>query len=176
MVFREEFGDRFDTLLYCGIYQPYRRHGEKNPNFDAYSGLVLDFKENQTAAIERFRAFLEPRIAPDVPIAIVPSHDPAKTTSGLRTLAQKLAAADRIDATDCLVRKVKIDKLATGGNRSIEVHLGSIGVQNEKLFQGLDVLLLDDVTTSGNSLEACKQILLKAGANRVQKLVIAKTA
>ena len=176
MVFRDAYGERFDTLLVCGTYHPYRRHGEKNPNFDAYSGLLLDLKENKLRAIEHFREFLEERVREDVPIAVVPSHDPAKTTSGLRTLAERLAAADRIDATDCLVRAEKIDKLAHGGDRSIEVHLKTIQVAKPELIKGRDVLLLDDITTSGNSLLACQQLLLKAGAKRVQMLAFAKTA
>jgi predicted amidophosphoribosyltransferase len=175
MVFREQIGEHYDELMYCGEYQPYRKHGEKNPNFNVYSGFLLDLKENQTGAVERFHTSLEKIVAPDIPVAIVPSHDPAKTTSGLRALAQKLAASDRIDATSCLVRTKKIDKLAHGGDRSIEVHLASIVVANPKLIQGRDVLLLDDVTTSGNSLEACRQLLMKAGANRVQKLALGKT-
>ena len=176
MVFREQYGEHYDQLMYCGDYHPYRRHGEKNPNFNAYSGFLLDLKENQAGAVERFRQFLEGLLAPDIPVAIVPSHDPAKTTSGLRTLGEMLAASDRIDAASCLVRTMKIDKLATGGDRSIQVHLNSIVVQNVQLIQGRDVVLLDDITTSGNSLEACRQLLMKAGAARVQKLALAKTA
>jgi predicted amidophosphoribosyltransferase len=175
MVFRENHGEHFDELVYCGEYQPYRKHGEKNPNFNAYSGMVLDLKANDAAAVESFRKYLENLIAPDVPIAIVPSHDPAKTTSGLRSVAAKLAASDRIDATACLVRTKKIEKLARGGDRSIAVHQKSIKVVNKELIKGKDVLLLDDVTTTGNSLEACRQLLLQAGAKRVQKLALGKT-
>jgi hypothetical protein len=115
MVFRPEIGERFDTTVHCGTYHPYRRGGERNPNFDGYSGLLLDFKEAKVRALEYFRDFLGKYIEVDVPIAVVPSHDPAKTTSGLRALAEKLAAGDRIDATSCLVRTKNVDKLALGG-------------------------------------------------------------
>ncbi|MBN8626027.1 MAG: phosphoribosyltransferase [Planctomycetes bacterium] len=175
MVFKEEYGEHWDDLMWLDNYNPYRKHGEKNPSFNAYSGFLLDLKENQTGAVERFRRAVETYIATDIAIAVVPSHDPAKTTSGLRSLAVALAANDRIDATSCLVRSKKIDKLAHGGDRSIEVHLGSIIVRNAELIKGQDVLLLDDVATSGNSLEACRQLLLKAGAARVQKLALGKT-
>jgi predicted amidophosphoribosyltransferase len=175
MVFREEYGEHFGTLLYHGSYHPYRRYGETNPSFNAYSALLLDLKDNKIRAIEHFREFLQKRVAEDVPIAVVPSHDPAKTTSGLRTVAQRLAAADRIDATGCLVRTKRVDKLAHGGDRSIEVHLASIEVRDAHLFQGMNVLLLDDITTTGNSLEACCRLLLEAGAARVQKLAFGKT-
>ncbi len=41
--------------------------------------------------------------------------------------------------------------------------------------EGEDVLLLDDITTSGNSLLACRDILIANGAKRVEMLVIGRT-
>lgn len=175
MVFKAEVGDFFDQLAYLGDYHPYRRFGERNPNFNVFSGKVLDLKDEKEVGIEHFRAELEEIVLPGVTIATVPSHDPDKVTSGLRTMAQRLARAGRIDATGCLVRTTKIDKLATGGDRSVEVHLASIQIRDPRLIRGKDVLLLDDVTTSGNSLEACQRILVNAGAARVQRLAIGKT-
>ena len=180
MVFREAQPQLVDKVAHLGKYHPYRiwdSGGEKvkNPNFDAYSGFMLDIKENKTGVVERFRDYLEKLLAPDIAIAVVPSHDPAKTTSGIRTLAAKIAANDRIDATTCLVRTKLIEKLATGGNRSAQVHLDSIEVRNDHLFNGRHVLLLDDIMTTGNSLAACRQLLQGAGAASVQQMALAKT-
>lgn len=36
------------------------------------------------------------------------------------------------------------------------------------------VLLIDDVTTTGNSLYACKEILLQAGADTVEMFALGK--
>ena len=173
MVFKEGIEDFFDQLAWLGDYHPYR--GGRNPNFNVFSGKVLDLKDGKEIGIEHFRAALEEIVLPGVTVAVVPSHDPANTTGGLRTMAQRLAGACRIDATGCLVRTKKIDKLATGGDRSVEVHLGSIQIRDARLIKGKDVLLLDDVTTSGNSLEACRRLLMDAGAARVQRLAIGKT-
>jgi predicted amidophosphoribosyltransferase len=41
---------------------------------------------------------------------------------------------------------------------------------------GREVLLLDDVTTSGSSLEACKRLLLDAGAAAVKCAALGRTA
>ena len=109
----------------------------------------------------------------------MPSFRPTtKVDTGLKRLVRRLVAnndADRVDATSCLVRARHFDKLAHGGDRSIDVHLKSIVVVHEELIEDEEVLVLDDVTTSGNSLEACKQLLLQAGARRVQKLALGKT-
>lgn len=175
MVFRNEEYIDFENAQFCGDYHPYRRHGMKNPNFDAFSGLMLDLKENKENALGYFRDFLEKNLKTDIPIAVVPSHDPAKTTSGVRTLAVRLAAAQRIDATGCLVRTEMIEKLSHGGNRDIQVHLNSIQVINEHLIINREVVLLDDIMTSGNSLRAGRQLLLQAGAKSVQMLALART-
>ena len=90
-------------------------------------------------------------------------------------LARKLAAHDRIDMTDYLIRTKEIEKLATGGNRNIDVHLDSIAVDPGVSVTGEVILVVDDVTTSGNSLYASRDILLRNGASRVALLALGQT-
>ena len=73
----------------------------------------------------------------------------------------------------CSVEKT-IDKLATGGNRSRYVHIDSIGTIKGESVNGDIVLLMDDVTTTGNSLYACKEILLAHGAKTVEMFALGK--
>lgn len=159
-----------------GDYLPWRVHKENGgdgSNYPSHSGRILDLKDGKAGAVTHFKDIIEPELLTGVAIATVPSHDPAKTTGGLKSLGTALASGGaRIDATSCLVRTVKIAKLAHGGDRSKEVHLNSIVVEHTHLVKGKDVLLLDDVTTSGHSLEACTELLLKAGARSVQRAAI----
>jgi predicted amidophosphoribosyltransferase len=74
-----------------------------------------------------------------------------------------------------LERTKRIAKLAHGGDRSEEVHLNSVAVADASLIKGKDVLLLDDVTKTGNSLRACEKILLAAGAESVTCVTMGKT-
>jgi predicted amidophosphoribosyltransferase len=74
-----------------------------------------------------------------------------------------------------LIRKKTIDKLAYGGSRDISVQLDSLGVNENMTIEGDVVLLVDDVTTSGASLEACKEILLNYGAKRVAMLALGQS-
>jgi predicted amidophosphoribosyltransferase len=53
--------------------------------------------------------------------------------------------------------------------------LDSIKVVKPDLIKGRRVLLLDDVKTSGNSLIACKELLLKAGAKEVVMVALGRT-
>lgn len=60
-----------------------------------------------------------------------------------------------------------------------ENNLKNIFVVNEKylgIIKGKKILLLDDVTTTGATLENCAKVLKKRGAKKVVALTIAKTA
>lgn len=144
------------------------RHGE-DPDSKPWK------QANKMNALRAFQRKLDPMLAAGIAIAVVPPHDPGSTRSGIQELAQGLAANGRVDACSCLVRHTAIQKLATGGPRSIEVHLGSIRVDNAELIKDREVLLLDDVSTSGSSLEACRRLLLEAGAAAVKCAVLGKT-
>jgi predicted amidophosphoribosyltransferase len=161
---------------FLNYYIPYRNlDGSRNPAFTAFSGSILDLKQNKIRCDGPFLSQLNQIIKKNIPIAIVPSHDPDSSDSGLLTVAKKLVRDNRIDATSCLQRIKKIDKLSGGGDRSVEVHLNSIKVINIQIIVDQHVLLLDDVTTSGNSFGAGKQLLLEAGAYKVTCLAIGKT-
>ena len=159
-------------------YHPYRIMGEINPAFrDSGSGLILDLKEDKPQAIDYFYKKLNDFLPEEAfTICRVPSSDPEKMESGITTIARRLAAKHgRIDGTLCLVRVKKISKLAHGGLRGENVHLESILIVNKELIEGKNIILLDDVLTTGNSLKACKKILFEAGARKVQAVAIART-
>ncbi|WP_198156123.1 ComF family protein [Paenibacillus sp. D9] len=179
MVFTKEKYNNPDKIWYLGVYKPYWVYtidGKVvNPEFDTFSGRILDVKNSKLPALQDFFTRIDRNISQGVSLCVVPSHDPANTDSGMRWIAQKLAQNGRVDASSCLVRHTKIVKLAHGGDRSKSVHLNSIRVDNQHLVQNKAVLLLDDVTTSHNSLNACKELLLRGGASIVQCLALAKT-
>lgn len=144
------------------------RHGEE-PDSQPWK------QRNKSIALEQFRRRLDPLLAQGIAIAVVPSHQPAASPSGIQELAQRLAANNRVDATGCLVRSRAIPKQAQGGVRSVERHLRTIEVRQVEMISGREVLLLDDVSTTGRSLEACKQLLLAAGAAAVKCAVLGQT-
>jgi len=72
-----------------------------------------------------------------------------------------------------LERIVKVQKQATGGERSIDTHLGSIKVTKD--VANKIVCIMDDVWTTGCTLSACYQLANKKGAKKVYTLAIGKT-
>ncbi len=179
MIFTNQERENGPDIQFIGDYQVYwinKAQRKKNLKWDAFSGYILDVKESRVTALLYFVQRIDPLLAKDIAICAVPSHDCQKTYSGIRTIGQRLALAGRVDATGCLVRERSVDKAAHGGERSVEVHLSSISVHDSELIRDKEILLLDDVTTTGSSLIACQQLLLKAGARRVKCLALAKTA
>jgi len=130
-------------------------------------------------AIQYFLSKLDPILPHGNPITIVPSADPDNRSSGLTDLVGELAKNDRIDATSCLVRHKKIPPSALAGNykeRTNEArHYDSIRVEHEDVIKGKAVLLIDDITTTGTTLKACRKLLLNSGASEVVCIVLGRT-
>jgi predicted amidophosphoribosyltransferase len=117
---------------------------------------------------------LDPQLAPDIAIAVVPTHLAYQAFWPVRTLAQQLATEGRTDATGCLVRQTTIRRITFGGPSTKAIHRATIRVEDAHLVAGKRVLLLDDIAKSGNSLLACQEMLLEAGATTVQAMALGR--
>lgn len=161
----------------------------KNPNFRKLEdGMMLNLKKDgeeykhlRESAInyyyEIYKEFIKPLIKWPMSAVIVPSSKNNKYGTGLSELVMKLCEHTQMTYYPGILKRVfDIKKLADGGKRDINIHLSSIEIDNEVAVKGKVVLLVDDVTTTGNSLLACEQILLDSGALFVVKLALAKTS
>ena len=117
---------------------------------------------------------LDPMLAPGIALAAVPPHRAYQAFWPTRTLAQRLAANGRIDATACLVRQTTIRRILFGGPSTRALHRATVSVESAHLIQGRRVLLLDDIAKSGASLVACRELLLEAGASVVQAVALGR--
>ena len=117
---------------------------------------------------------LDPLLLPDIALAAVPPHRAYQAFWPTRTLAQRLAANGRIDATACLVRQTTIRRILFGGPSTRALHRATVSVESAHLVQGRRVLLLDDIAKSGASLVACRELLLEAGASVVQAVALGR--
>ena len=177
MVFVNKEWEESDGIVVYSNYHRYWQNREmriKNPYFDVFSGKILDLKEGKPEAVKYFYNLLNEEICDGVTICVVPSSDSTKTESGIGMLGEMLAVNGRVDKVYYLKRTKSIDKLALGGNRDKDVHMKTISVVQDIDISGDMVLLMDDVTTTGNSLYACKEILLEQGAKTVKMFALGK--
>lgn len=143
------------------------------------SNLLLAVKDRSPAAINHFvhRLARWQSLPQGSVICTVPSHLPSRVLPGIRQVALRLCeTGDWIDGTHCLVRVQPVSRSLGGRkDRSIDRHLKSIEIRDRASIEGRSVLLLDDISTTGASLAACEQVLLKAGAEVVFKRCIGRT-
>ena len=109
-------------------------------------------------------------------IACVPSHRECNYNDNPIAMMIKdiTMRSSYIDGSQLLIRYKTIPEQKTQGKRFEEVHLNSIKVSND--VKGKKIILIDDITTSGCSLKACKKLLLDAGANKVICFAFAKNS
>lgn len=177
MVFTNEKWNNTGNIVVYSNYHKYWLDKErkiKNPLFDVFSGKILDLKEGKDSAIRYFYHLLNEEICHGVTICVVPSSNAENKISGMCKLGEMLAQNGRLNKVYYLNRSVSINKLAEGGRRDKEVHMHSISTVQDMNIKGDIVLLMDDVTTTGNSLYACKEILLEHAAGKVEMFALGK--
>lgn len=166
-----------ETVHILSEYRPWGHHkqsGGDSSNYPTASKLLLDFKDGNIHAITAFKNAILP-YGDDYAVAVVPGHNPEKAQGSLHRLAFELSKSKIFDASSALVRHTLIAKLAQGGSRNVKVHLDSIHIPNPELVNGKEVLLIDDIVTSGGSLAACGYLLRQAGAKSVSFLALGRT-
>lgn len=172
-----------------GVYRPYRIQGVRNPKFDKYSGFILDIKEKNAtqkrqAAVTHFADLIVAHLKGlpaqgQAEILVVPSSTKGQWSPGLELVAQTVAKKDKRFSfvARALIRTRNIDKLASGGDRSLAVHLDSLEYDWD-LASPMPKFLIDDVTTSGNSFAGCMTVIQSHFRQPVQitPLVLGKTS
>ena len=174
-----------DHVYYLHDYQPWQ--GGSNPKFDMTSGQILDLKEEDgghkhNRAVILFSNELSEELSDivdtdaELVATFIPSSDPRKKKTGLREILSTLKETFNItNSLNPLIRHTKIPKATGGGPRSKRAHLDSIRVSESINLEGKTVLLIDDVTTSGCSMDACEELLYNAGASIIIKFAVGAT-
>jgi len=179
-----------NTIFYSRAYHSYwldRLGRVKNPKRDKITLAVLDLKDKterkHQAAVKLFSGllekFLDKAVSREEPIyaTYVPSSEANKESDGLRSVLDAVGKSFNIvNAENLLVRHKTVPKRSHGGDRSRKSIYESVNVVPEPFPDGAKVLLVDDVTTSKNSLRACKKLLYDKGAGLVITFAMTKTA
>lgn len=168
---------------------------KSTPHNFKFARSVLIYNEKSSPAILRFKyggrktfalplakllvkRFLETEILADV-VTFVPMPKEREKQRGYnqsRELCQEFSNLTQIPMIESLERIKLVERQATLGKQDRKKNLeGSFGAVNKSNFKGKEILLIDDVVTTGATADECAKTLLNAGAKNVFVLSIAKT-
>lgn len=112
-------------------------------------------------------------------LSFVPSSDEAFAKRGYNQsefLCKKLANIQDVEMIDCVkLQKKKSDQIGLSGDERWENLKEVFAVKDPKAIQNKNILLIDDVMTTGATMFYCAKVLLDAGANSVKVLTVAKS-
>lgn len=90
-------------------------------------------------------------------------------------LAKELAKIRKYNYASLLARQTQIRQLGSSREERKRQLKGAFRPINKHFIAGRHILLVDDVVTTGATIEACTKELLKAGALQVNAIVFART-
>ena len=110
-----------------------------------------------------------------VPVPVHPAHRRRRGLDHTAALARAVARRAGIEVADCLVRTGDPQPQVGRGRRARMLGpAGSIAVRPETTVPA-EVLLVDDVVTTGATIEACTTALRVAGCRQITPIVYART-
>ena len=157
-----------------------------SPKHDLYSRQILDFKDGKQKAVDDFANKTINLLArkglknQSVYVATVPSSTAGNAHNGFPELIKQLAGKFNIQNPNqnLIARHTSKQKAHKGGSRKKVDIINTLTVPQKvaDTIAGKSVILLDDVTTTTNSLQACTDILLQAKARVVVAIVMGRTS
>ena len=199
----EDLNKTKDGIYYIYNYVPVRRQKRADADEVQLSNDLLDYKDGKPEAINRFIYDLYDAVATlcnnckrkNIGLIAVPSSTVGHESTVCKSISEihewsthpfmriPLDEDKKIyDYSNYLIRTSNVQKAAKarrGKRPTVEDHINSISVSTEKPLwkYRTTFIIIDDITTTGTVMQACRQILLNHGAREddIICLAIAKT-
>lgn len=132
-------------------------------------------KHGTPSCCEKVKSFLKNIIPKGSIVCTVPSSTAGKT-GHLDIMLKELSNECGFMVLPLIVRSMsKEKKAAFGGDRSLTGQYRTLECAPKSEIEGKSIIIIDDISTTGNSLFACKKILEKNGARNVRTIVLGRT-
>ncbi len=187
-IFKNLERDHYQGVNTLGKYYPLLspKHDELSANIwlmkiiDDHNekGIALQNPERMQRQIEEFAtsiiSLLNPN--PELVVCVLPKSSRNREPGGIRQVAEKMCERNFTDGTKVIERIKDRPPYHFGGNRDYKREVASLGITNTDVIRGKIILLLDDVSTTGNSFAAAKMLLLSHGAKQIIPFALGKTS
>ena len=112
-----------------------------------------------------------------VPVPLHPLKEKNRGYNQARILAEELAKSMGVRLLDSVLIKSRpsVPQTDLGKQARWQNVSGTFTIVNPKAIRGWDLVLVDDVMTTGATTHHCAELLLKAGAKRVGVVVVARS-
>lgn len=170
----------YDNIMPLYDYHPW--NDGKNDKIDRITHTLLNLKNGRTPPVNFFKKVIPKTFNPlmdgsEILFCVVPSHKEGCVSDSLLKLVTEIKPVLGFsNSINLLERTSTVEKAATGGNRDLQHHFDSIALVDGVNLNGETVFLLDDISSTGNSLKACKEILIENGAGKVIMVSLGQTA
>lgn len=158
----------------AALHRYLRIEGKTERNEDTHR--IWNFKNGRTEEVRHYTNLLDEILASNLIVCCAPSSGRGDWGPGLLRATETLGNHQNRKAIPRLLRRTEdTAPRSQGGNRSKELNLKTIEVTDVDSIKDKPVVIIDDVTTTGQTLTACSELLWNAGVNCVGAVALALT-